>query len=116
MKCHKCGGDTTVFNTVYKDNGLKVIRERRCLGCGAKFKTAEVRTSENFRGRKDQWRDAKVKERIESFNAGLVAHAYSMTDKQLREELRGVGRFLSHAGRDLLVAEWLEKVGVVASG
>ncbi len=41
MKCPKCGGDTTVFNTRPRPNNT-VWRRRKCLDCDERTTTREM--------------------------------------------------------------------------
>lgn len=40
--CPVCGYDTEVFDSRYNERSGFVLRNRRCLECGKKFKTVEI--------------------------------------------------------------------------
>ena len=41
--CPACGGDSYVYKTYDRPDGAR-IRRRRCLECGTRYETIEIRT------------------------------------------------------------------------
>lgn len=49
--CPECGGDSYVYWGYEREDGAR-IRRRRCVDCGAKFETIEIRSRTISRGKK----------------------------------------------------------------
>lgn len=59
MKCPKCGGRTTVFDT--RSDGTATYRHRNCTKCHYTFYTAEMATSGAKYGMAKVWSDINSK-------------------------------------------------------